>query len=98
LRDELSADDERGSNPAIRSIPIKVTTIQSSKGLADDFVFICHFDDMYLVKDPEHVTDREICNFLVALTRAKKKVVLISSQVKEPTFLKWIATERVERM
>ena len=95
VRDRL-AEGGRTGNPAIRKIPIRATTIQSSKGLAEDYVFITHVDDRYLIRDGTNVSDREICNFLVALTRARKKVFLISSQAKEPTFLKWIAPERIE--
>jgi ATP-dependent DNA helicase UvrD/PcrA len=98
LLNELEADEARGRNTATRNIPIKITTIQSSKGLADDFVFIANFDDTYLIKSQNDITDHEVCNFLVALTRTRKKAFLISSQKKEPTFLKWIDQERIERV
>ncbi|MBL7066353.1 MAG: AAA family ATPase [Candidatus Marinimicrobia bacterium] len=86
--------------PAIRKIPIKTTTIQSSKGLSGDLVFITHFDDRYFIKDNDKTknTDRDICNFLVALTRTKKKVYLISSVQKYPTFLQWINKDRIEEI
>jgi superfamily I DNA/RNA helicase len=93
--------ESRGRYPAIRNIPIKATTIQSSKGLAADYVFITHFDDLYFIKekDKTKVSDQDICNFLVAMTRARKKVFLISSDTKkEPTFLGWIKTERIEKI
>jgi ATP-dependent DNA helicase UvrD/PcrA len=93
---ERLAEGGRTGNPAIRKIPIQTTTIQSSKGLAEDYVFITHLDDRYLIRDGTKMSDREICNFLVALTRARKRVFLISSNPKEPTFLKWIARERIE--
>jgi superfamily I DNA/RNA helicase len=86
---------QRGGKPAIRKIPIQTTTIQSSKGLAEDYVFITHFDDQYFIRDGQAIADREVCNFLVALTRARRKVFLISSTKKEPTFLRWIAPERI---
>lgn len=88
-------------DPAIRKIPIRTSTIQGSKGLAEDYVFITHFDDQYyLDTDAEKrkvVSDQSICKFLVAITRTRKKVYLISSNPKkEPTFLKWISDERLE--
>lgn len=100
LKEEINSTLQRIGNPAIRKIPIKATTIQSSKGLAGDVVFITHFDDRYFVKndDKTKITDQDICNFLVALTRTKKKVYLISSAKKDPTFLKWISNDRIERL
>ena len=99
LKDNLVQSSHWMRNPGLRKIPIKVTTIQSSKGLASDFVFIAHFDELYFVGDGGKVmTDRDICNFLVALTRAKKRVVLISSRKEDPTFLKWIKPERIEHL
>ena len=98
LKEEINNTLQRIGNPAIRNIPIKATTIQSSKGLAGDLVFITHFDNRYFIKnkDKTKITDQEICNFLVALSRTKRKVYLISSVLEEPTFLKWISKDRIE--
>lgn len=101
LKDELASDSQRVGNPGLRKIPIKVTTIQSSKGLAAEYVFITHFDDQYFVKnkDKTNVCDQDTCNFLVGLTRARRKVYLISSNTKkEPTFLQWIDKSRIKRL
>lgn len=100
LREDLINDGQKNGNPGLRKIPIKATTIQSSKGLSADYVFITHFDDQYFIKhkNKSTISDQDICNFLVALTRAKKKVFLISSNTKkEPTFLKWIDQGRIEK-
>jgi superfamily I DNA/RNA helicase len=99
LRDELGSDSTQRADAAIRKLPIKATTIQSSKGLADDYVFITHFDDLYFIKDKDkaNVTDHDVCSFLVALTRARKRVCLISSDPRAtPTFLNWISPGRIE--
>ncbi len=99
LKNEIESNPLKGGNPGIRKIPIKATTIQSSKGLAADIVFITHFDDQYFIKgkDKKNISDQDICNFIVALTRARKKIFLISSNKnKKPTFLKWINKDRVE--
>jgi hypothetical protein len=97
LTEELDLESLRYGNPAVRKIPIKTTTIESSKGLSADYIFITHFDDQYFVKDKKKgLTDKDVCNFLVALTRARKKVFLISSRQAEPTFLRWIRKERIE--
>lgn len=95
LGEELDLESQRFGNRAVRKIPIKATTIESSKGLQADYVFITHFDDQYLIKNKQSLTDKEVCNFLVALTRARTKVFLISSRKSEPIFLKWIKRERI---
>ncbi len=99
LRDEIKSSAQRTGNPSIRKIPVKATTIQSSKGLAAEYVFITNFDDLYFIKskDKKIISDQDICNFLVALTRARRKVFLISTDgKKEPTFLQWIDKGRIE--
>lgn len=100
LKEDLIYGSQKGGNPGLRKIPIKATTIQSSKGLAAEYVFITHLDDQYFIKnkDKGQISDQDICNFLVALTRAKKKVFLISSGKNDPTFLKWIEKSRIEKM
>jgi superfamily I DNA/RNA helicase len=98
LRDQFNSSKQRQVDPGLRKVFIKVTTIPSSKGLAADYVFITHFDDRYFIKDKNksEITDQDICSFLVALTRARKKAFLISSDTKkDPTFLKWINKARI---
>ena len=88
-----------GTDPGIKKIQIKVTTIESSKGLSADYVFIAYFDDRYFIKDNDKtkITEKDICKFLVALTRARKKVLLVSSDKdRKPTFFKWIESNRIE--
>jgi len=98
---QLGCGNQPVTNPGIRKIPITVTTIQGSKGLAADYVFISHFDDRYFVKDhdKDNISDQDVCSFLVALTRARKKVFLVSSVKEEtPTFLTWIDPSRIETL
>lgn len=90
-----SSSAQLSCSSEIRKIPITVTTIQGSKGLASDYVFISHFDDRYFIKDKKAVSDQEICNFLVALTRARNGVFLVSSVKAKPVFLKWIEDKRI---
>lgn len=101
LKDEITSGYQRIDNPGLRKISIKSTTIQGSKGLEAEYVFITHFDDQYFIKnkDKKEILDQDICNFLVALTRAKRKIFLISSNIKEEqTFLTWINKERIDRL
>ena len=59
LREDMDLEDREFGNPATRKIPIKATTIESSKGLAEDYVFITYFDDLYFIKDAEkRATDK----------------------------------------
>jgi superfamily I DNA/RNA helicase len=85
---------------AVRNIPIKLTTIQSSKGLAADYVFITHFDDRYFVRNQDKtcITDHDVCSFLVALTRARNKVFLYSTSGSKPIFLTWIKESRIDTL
>ncbi|HDZ20296.1 hypothetical protein LCGC14_0204970 [marine sediment metagenome] len=101
LRDHITPPTNRVVDHGIRKVFMRATTIPGSKGLAADYVFITHFDDLYFIrdKDKNQVSDQDICGFLVALTRAQKKVFLISSDRKKiPTFLKWIDDARIHTM
>lgn len=81
---------------AIKKIPITLSTIQSSKGLSSEYVFITHFDSRYIPREGD-VTDQDICNMLVALTRARKKVWLLSTTDEPCVFLNWIDKNRIEK-
>jgi superfamily I DNA/RNA helicase len=96
LINRLSDRDNERADASVRNIPITVTTIQRSKGLAADFVFITYFDDQYFLRDRDNtvVSDHDTCSFLVALTRARKKVYLVSSRKQIPRFLGWIDKRR----
>ncbi len=101
LKDEITSGAWPHSNPGIKNIPITTATIQSSKGLDADYVFITYFDDQYFIKDGDRtqICDQDICNFLVTLTRARRKVLLISSDTnRKPVFLKWIDEKRIREM
>lgn len=101
LKEEIKSFAPRIANLGIRKTPITATTIQSSKGLDADYVFITYFDDQYFIrhKDKSKVSDQDICNFLVTLTRARRKVFLISSDTtKMPLFVKWIDKKCIRHM
>jgi superfamily I DNA/RNA helicase len=100
LRAELEVTGQRLAEPGIRRTPIEVTTFQSSKGLAADYVFITHFDDRYCFRDSDTgVSDQDICSFLVALTRARRGVYLLSTdRQRTPTFLSWIDGRRISEI
>jgi len=78
-----------------KNTPVKITNILGSKGLTKDYVFLVNFDDKYLIGDKGKITDEKICIFLVALTRAKKRVHIFSQ--KTPTFVEWINTNIIKK-
>lgn len=91
------SDELYPRNAAVRKIPIKLSTVQGCKGLAEDYVFITHFDDQYYLDAQQGISDLNICKLIVALTRARKKVFLLSSNAKAtPTFLEWFPKGIVE--
>jgi superfamily I DNA/RNA helicase len=99
LKEEIETGSQRVGNPGLRKTQIKITTVESAKGLAADYVFITYFDDTYFIKnkDKTKISDKDICKFLVSLTRARRKVFLISSNdKKKPTFLDWINSDKIE--
>jgi len=98
LRLKISRAEFGLGEPATRNIPIRVTTIPSSKGLADDYVFITDFDDRFYLAKGGQCSDQKIFDFLVALTRARRCIYLISAEKKDPKFLTWIAPDRVDRI
>ena len=97
LRGEFPASTPRLLNAGIRRTPIQIATFQSSKGLAADYVFITHFDDRYCIRDKTaRMSDQDICGFLVALTRARRRVYLLSTnRAQASTFLSWINPSRI---
>lgn len=100
LKSSLDSENHKSGIPAIRKLRVKATTIQSSKGLSSELVILTHFDDRFYIKneDKSVILDQEICNFIVALTRARKKVIMISTAKSKPTFLNWINSERIENV
>jgi superfamily I DNA/RNA helicase len=80
---------------AVQDVQITITTIISSKGLAADYVFLMDFsDDQFGKGDPK---EQNIYDFLVAITRARKRLYLISPDNKEATFLSWIQPEKITK-
>ncbi len=97
VRNEIASSIRGSGESGIRKLGIRVTTIQGSKGLEGDAVFITHFDDQFYIKDKKgRISEQDVYNFVVVLTRAKKKVILLSTKGRtKPTFLKWIKGPRI---
>ena len=53
IRNNINSTDQNIIKPGLRKIPIKISTIHSSKGLSSDYVFITHFDDKYFIENKD---------------------------------------------
>jgi len=92
---DAAASAKQSSQRNIRDLPITITTIPGSKGLAADYVFLAYFNSDCF-GDPKP-TDEDVFNFVVAVTRAKKGLSIISTTKQVPLFVDWIDTQRVTR-
>lgn len=73
------------------SIEVEMTTLMKSKGLSADFVYYIGIDDSEMLDlKNKQITDQKICEFLVAITRAKEKLTLISNKDKNPKILDFV--------
>jgi len=60
-------------------IKIQLTTFNGCKGLSAAYVFIVGLNNGDFPRNPQNPTDNEICQFIVALTRTRRKCYLISN-------------------
>ena len=83
---ELEEEEEEGE-PAIGEAveragedapSIICTSLVGAKGLSGGYVYIVGCNDTHFPRDPNAVTDEEVCCFLVALSRTRKECHLIS--------------------
>jgi len=100
----LPEDEEEEQPPAEEpSGPsIRLTSFEGSKGLSAQYVFVVGLHDGDLPTDPGQITDFEICKFLVALTRTRKRCHILyadnclGERKRASVFLSWIDRSRVE--
>lgn len=95
LTNDFEDISRQNKNP-YKNIPIKITTILGSKGLNYDFVFMVNFDDKFIFKDGE-IKPENINELLVALTRARKKVSILTTTNSVPSYLNWIDKKNIEK-
>jgi superfamily I DNA/RNA helicase len=99
LQGRIRAMDAGNPRGVLKNVPITTTTIRKSKGLAADVVFLTHLDAKFFLEDKVNVSDYDICKFLVAITRARKALFLISTDARnEPPFVRWIDDGRIQRV
>ncbi|MCH7887184.1 MAG: ATP-dependent helicase [Candidatus Marinimicrobia bacterium] len=100
LRKEFPPVSQRIANRGLKNLHVQLTTVERAKGLSADYVFITHFDDKFFneKKIGSEITNKDIRKFIVSLTRAERKIFLISAdKSNEPTLLKWIQKERIHK-
>ena len=98
IKEEDENDDFQKTDSQENSQPsIKLTTYPGSKGLSGGFVFLVGLNDETFPRTPGSPSDNEVCQFIVALTRARKKCYLISNKrfggsgwLRHSTFIDWI--------
>lgn len=84
------------------SYPVHFVTYQGAKGLEADYVFIVGVNDGVIPSNPSDIKDFEICKFIVALTRTRKKCIImpinnVYGKNKKPSvFLTWINKNKVK--
>lgn len=100
--------EEANENTAVS---IKITTINGSKGLSANYVFLVGMNNTCLngaklagfPYDQNNPTDNEICQFIVGMTRTRKKCYLISNSrfgvvynIRKSVFIDWINPLRID--
>jgi|GEM_PF-568402 len=70
------AEGEAGAKPKV-----KFVTFLGSKGLSARHVFVVGMNNYEIPRNPAAVTDAEVCEFIVALTRARHSCTLISNGI-----------------
>jgi superfamily I DNA/RNA helicase len=97
--DALGDDSESGGDPAQadQEPSIICTSLTGSKGLSAGYVFIVGFNNGHFPRDPAAITDQEVCQLLVGLSRTRKACHLVSVRHYGPgwleasSFARWVS-------
>ncbi|RKZ30514.1 hypothetical protein DRQ36_05295 [bacterium] len=80
IKEYYAIEDEDGDDNCDEDlIKLKLTTFVGAKGLSAGFVFVIGFNNGDLPRDKNSIDDLEIKEFIVALSRTRKKCFLISN-------------------
>ena len=88
--------DETGESGGGREPDILFTSLVGAKGLSAEHVFIVGMNEGHFPRKAGTITDDEVCTFIVALSRARKRCHVISDGffgkgfLRESVFLSWI--------
>lgn len=108
VKGELALDPEEDQDPPEAeqdpdAPSIICTSLVGAKGLSAEHVFVVGFVNGDLPKEPAAITDDEVCELIVALSRTRKACHLVSSGMwsgqwkEESAFLEWLGDIAVER-
>ena len=79
--DKLSLEETKIPDEAPdKKIKIKLTTYLGAKGLSANHVFVLGLENGVFPKDPNNISDDEVCQFIVLLTRARKSLNILVSK------------------
>ena len=101
LFEKYIPDDNEELQIPDKNISIKITSFQGSKGLQSNHVFLVGLVNGILPLNNRKITDREICQFIVGLTRARRQCHIISSQrifgeiFRDSDFINWIGNNNI---
>jgi superfamily I DNA/RNA helicase len=102
IRESLAiADDEEPPEDEEEEVDedaptIRFTSLVGSKGLSASYVFIVGFNNGFFPRDPDAITDDEVCKLLVALSRTRVECHVVScghfgaGWLDESAFADWI--------
>jgi superfamily I DNA/RNA helicase len=97
--DESTAPESPEGEPTIFC-----TTLVGAKGLSAGHVFVVGCNDGHFPRDPNAITDDEVCQLLVALSRTRKQCHLISclwfgaQSLRPSRFLHWVSPMTQKRV
>jgi superfamily I DNA/RNA helicase len=100
--DDGDRGDDDGGHGDTDAPTIVCTSLVGAKGLSAGYVFIVGFNNGHFPRDPDDITDEEVCCFLVGLSRTRKECHLVScgrlgnEPLRVSTFAGWIADELEE--
>jgi len=103
-------EEEEETEIDIEKPEIILSSVMKSKGLQAGFVFLVGANNGELPIDPKNIKDNEICQFIVALTRAKKECYIVSNTISmvmntvtnkpfeynASEFVSWIDAKRIK--
>jgi len=81
---------------------IKLTTFEGAKGLSAQHVFILGLQNGDLPRNPNLISDIEVCKLVVAMTRTRKQCYILSTRnfagkiVIPSEFLKWLNEKDID--
>ena len=100
---EEGAEGYEEAEAADEGPTIVCTSQVGAKGLSAEHVFIVGMVNGYIPRDPDNVTDDEVCQLIVGLSRTRKACHLVSAGnwlgawKKESAFFNWLGDIAIER-